>query len=128
MTWRDVAGLDEIISELQDTVILPFQKRHLFGASKLLQPPKGETRRKHLISQFFWILCFPSYSCCTLGLHDKSCFNRDHDHCFSQLNRHNHLQYLPSGLFILIIYALFCIGNKQVFILGVARFCICYFF
>uniref|UniRef100_A0A9J8AHV8 Outer mitochondrial transmembrane helix translocase n=2 Tax=Cyprinus carpio TaxID=7962 RepID=A0A9J8AHV8_CYPCA len=41
VTWRDVAGLDEIISELQDTVILPFQKRHLFCGSKLLQPPKG---------------------------------------------------------------------------------------
>lgn len=41
VSWRDVAGLDEIISELQDTVILPFQKRHLFGGSKLLQPPKG---------------------------------------------------------------------------------------
>uniref|UniRef100_A0A672LXV9 ATPase family AAA domain containing 1a n=1 Tax=Sinocyclocheilus grahami TaxID=75366 RepID=A0A672LXV9_SINGR len=36
VTWRDVAGLDEIISELQDTVILPFQKRHLFRGSKLL--------------------------------------------------------------------------------------------
>ncbi|KAL1273856.1 hypothetical protein QQF64_026670 [Cirrhinus molitorella] len=41
VTWRDVAGLDEIISEMQDTVILPFQKRHLFCGSKLLQPPKG---------------------------------------------------------------------------------------
>ncbi|XP_067262538.1 outer mitochondrial transmembrane helix translocase isoform X1 [Chanodichthys erythropterus] len=41
VTWRDVAGLDEVVSELQDTVILPFQKRHLFYGSKLLQPPKG---------------------------------------------------------------------------------------
>uniref|UniRef100_A0A673H165 ATPase family AAA domain containing 1a n=1 Tax=Sinocyclocheilus rhinocerous TaxID=307959 RepID=A0A673H165_9TELE len=41
VTWRDVAGLDELISELQDTVILSFQKRHLFRGSKLLQPPKG---------------------------------------------------------------------------------------
>ncbi|TRZ01503.1 hypothetical protein DNTS_030365 [Danionella cerebrum] len=41
VTWRDVAGLDEIVSELQDTVILPFQKCYLFSASKLLQPPKG---------------------------------------------------------------------------------------
>lgn len=46
MTWRDVAGLDEVISELQDTVILPFQKRHLFYGSKLLQPPKGESWKK----------------------------------------------------------------------------------
>ncbi|XP_062874339.1 outer mitochondrial transmembrane helix translocase isoform X2 [Trichomycterus rosablanca] len=41
VTWRDVAGLDDIISELQESVILPFQKRHLFHGSKLLQPPRG---------------------------------------------------------------------------------------
>ncbi|KAJ8263191.1 hypothetical protein COCON_G00156480 [Conger conger] len=41
VTWRDIAGLDEVITELQDTVILPFQKRHLFTGSKLFQPPKG---------------------------------------------------------------------------------------
>lgn len=41
VTWRDIAGLDEIIHELQDTVILPFQKRHLLTGSKLFQPPKG---------------------------------------------------------------------------------------
>ncbi|XP_036383839.1 ATPase family AAA domain-containing protein 1-A [Megalops cyprinoides] len=41
VTWRDIAGLDEVITELQDTVILPFQKRHLFAGSKLFQPPKG---------------------------------------------------------------------------------------
>uniref|UniRef100_A0A3Q2G786 ATPase family AAA domain containing 1a n=1 Tax=Cyprinodon variegatus TaxID=28743 RepID=A0A3Q2G786_CYPVA len=37
----DIAGLDDIINELQDTVILPFQKRHLLPESKLFQPPKG---------------------------------------------------------------------------------------
>ncbi|KAI4891099.1 hypothetical protein NFI96_017974 [Prochilodus magdalenae] len=41
VTWRDVAGLDDIITEMQDTVILPFQKRHLFRGSKLVQPPRG---------------------------------------------------------------------------------------
>ncbi|XP_013878427.1 outer mitochondrial transmembrane helix translocase [Austrofundulus limnaeus] len=41
VSWRDIAGLDEIINELQDTVILPFQKRHLLPESKLFQPPKG---------------------------------------------------------------------------------------
>uniref|UniRef100_A0A1A8M7E9 Outer mitochondrial transmembrane helix translocase n=1 Tax=Nothobranchius pienaari TaxID=704102 RepID=A0A1A8M7E9_9TELE len=41
VSWRDIAGLDEIIQELQDTVILPFQKRHLLPGSKLFQPPKG---------------------------------------------------------------------------------------
>ncbi|MBN3310149.1 outer mitochondrial transmembrane helix translocase [Amia ocellicauda] len=41
VSWRDIAGLDEVITELQDTVILPFQKRHLFTGSKLFQPPQG---------------------------------------------------------------------------------------
>ncbi|XP_038129515.1 ATPase family AAA domain-containing protein 1-A isoform X1 [Cyprinodon tularosa] len=41
VSWRDIAGLDDIINELQDTVILPFQKRHLLPESKLFQPPKG---------------------------------------------------------------------------------------
>ncbi|KAF7649828.1 hypothetical protein LDENG_00135400, partial [Lucifuga dentata] len=39
--WRDIAGLDEVITELKETVILPVQKRHLFHGSRLLQPPKG---------------------------------------------------------------------------------------
>lgn len=41
VSWRDIAGLDEVINELQDTVILPIQKRHLLAGSKLFQPPKG---------------------------------------------------------------------------------------
>lgn len=41
ITWRDIAGLDEVITELKETVILPVQKRHLFQGSRLLQPPKG---------------------------------------------------------------------------------------
>ncbi|XP_068594731.1 outer mitochondrial transmembrane helix translocase [Brachionichthys hirsutus] len=41
VSWRDIAGLDEVINELQDTVILPIQKRHLLARSKLFQPPKG---------------------------------------------------------------------------------------
>ncbi|XP_043957923.1 outer mitochondrial transmembrane helix translocase isoform X1 [Gambusia affinis] len=41
ITWRDIAGLDEVITELKETVILPVEKRHLFLNSKLLQPPKG---------------------------------------------------------------------------------------
>ncbi|XP_077482632.1 outer mitochondrial transmembrane helix translocase isoform X2 [Stigmatopora argus] len=41
MSWRDIGGLDDVIAELQETVIMPVQKRHLFQSSKLLQPPKG---------------------------------------------------------------------------------------
>ncbi|XP_076856352.1 outer mitochondrial transmembrane helix translocase [Brachyhypopomus gauderio] len=41
ITWSDIAGLDDVITELKDTVILPIKKRHLFEGSRLLQPPKG---------------------------------------------------------------------------------------
>lgn len=42
ITWRDIAGLDDVITELKDSIILPIQKSHLFERSKLLQPPKGQ--------------------------------------------------------------------------------------
>uniref|UniRef100_A0A8C5RBC5 Outer mitochondrial transmembrane helix translocase n=1 Tax=Laticauda laticaudata TaxID=8630 RepID=A0A8C5RBC5_LATLA len=41
VTWNDVAGLDELVSELRDAVILPLQQTRLFEHSKLCQPPKG---------------------------------------------------------------------------------------
>uniref|UniRef100_A0A8C2J5D5 Outer mitochondrial transmembrane helix translocase n=2 Tax=Cyprinus carpio TaxID=7962 RepID=A0A8C2J5D5_CYPCA len=41
ITWHDIAGLDEVITELRDTVIFPIQNRDLFKESRLLQPPKG---------------------------------------------------------------------------------------
>uniref|UniRef100_A0A8C1LJA4 ATPase family AAA domain containing 1b n=1 Tax=Cyprinus carpio TaxID=7962 RepID=A0A8C1LJA4_CYPCA len=41
ITWHDIAGLDEVIIELRDTVIFPIQNRDLFKESRLLQPPKG---------------------------------------------------------------------------------------
>ncbi|XP_067857480.1 outer mitochondrial transmembrane helix translocase-like isoform X4 [Heptranchias perlo] len=50
VTWQDIAGLDEVITELQETVILPFQKRHLFHGSKLFQPPKDSFLRNRSCS------------------------------------------------------------------------------
>lgn len=41
ITWEDIAGLEEIIQEIRETVILPIQKRELFSGSMLIQPPKG---------------------------------------------------------------------------------------
>lgn len=60
VSWRDIAGLDEVINELQDTVILPFQKRHLLAGSKLFQPPKGTTachlNRTIMLKFYIWFL------------------------------------------------------------------------
>ncbi|XP_045774964.1 outer mitochondrial transmembrane helix translocase isoform X1 [Maniola jurtina] len=41
VNWKDIAGLDHLIKELRETVILPIQKRELFADSRLTQPPKG---------------------------------------------------------------------------------------
>uniref|UniRef100_A0A8C4R6W6 Outer mitochondrial transmembrane helix translocase n=1 Tax=Eptatretus burgeri TaxID=7764 RepID=A0A8C4R6W6_EPTBU len=41
VSWSDIAGLDSIVSDLRDTVILPIQKRSATRRSTLLQPPKG---------------------------------------------------------------------------------------
>ncbi|XP_032518734.2 outer mitochondrial transmembrane helix translocase-like isoform X1 [Danaus plexippus] len=41
VNWKDIAGLDHLINELRETVILPIQKRELFADSRLTQPPKG---------------------------------------------------------------------------------------
>jgi ATP-dependent 26S proteasome regulatory subunit len=41
ISWADIAGLDHVIQELRETVILPIQKKELFADSHLTQPPKG---------------------------------------------------------------------------------------
>ncbi|TRY63915.1 hypothetical protein TCAL_05594 [Tigriopus californicus] len=40
-SWQDIAGLEDVIQELRETVILPIQKRDLFRGSQLTQAPKG---------------------------------------------------------------------------------------
>lgn len=39
--FDDVGGLDEVINDLGESVILPLKNENLFKSSKLLQPPKG---------------------------------------------------------------------------------------
>jgi len=41
VSWDDIAGLDDVIQELRETVIFPIQQRELCSTSKLTQPPKG---------------------------------------------------------------------------------------
>lgn len=41
VSWQDIGGLDDVIHELRETVILPLKKRELFTGSSLLQPPRG---------------------------------------------------------------------------------------
>merc|ERR1712133_220209 len=39
--FEDVAGQEELVTELRQTVILPLQRRHLFAGSELMAAPKG---------------------------------------------------------------------------------------
>jgi len=41
VTWEDIAGLEGLIQELRETVILPIQRKELFADSLLTTPPKG---------------------------------------------------------------------------------------
>ncbi|XP_044759038.1 outer mitochondrial transmembrane helix translocase-like [Coccinella septempunctata] len=41
VTWNHIAGLDDVITDLRETVILPVQRRDLFENSRLSMPPKG---------------------------------------------------------------------------------------
>ncbi|XP_067927866.1 outer mitochondrial transmembrane helix translocase-like [Watersipora subatra] len=39
--WKDIGGLQHIIEEINEVIILPFTRPDLFRSSALLQPPKG---------------------------------------------------------------------------------------
>ncbi|XP_023029354.1 no mitochondrial derivative [Leptinotarsa decemlineata] len=41
VTWESIAGLEDLIQELRETVILPIQKKELFAYSQLTSAPKG---------------------------------------------------------------------------------------
>lgn len=41
VTWQHIAGLDNVIEELRESVVLPIQHRQLFNQSQLWQSPKG---------------------------------------------------------------------------------------
>lgn len=40
ISWEDIAGLENVIQELRETVILPIQRKELFADSQLTQAPK----------------------------------------------------------------------------------------
>lgn len=41
VNWSDIAGLDAVIEELRESVVLPIRHRHLLATSKLWEAPKG---------------------------------------------------------------------------------------
>lgn len=41
VSWESIAGLEHVIQELKETVLLPIQRKELFENSQLTQAPKG---------------------------------------------------------------------------------------
>lgn len=41
VSWSDIAGLDSVVQELRESVVLPVRHRNIFSQSKLWQAPKG---------------------------------------------------------------------------------------
>lgn len=40
VSWNNIAGLENVIQELKETVILPIERKELFEDSQLTQAPK----------------------------------------------------------------------------------------
>ena len=62
-SWHDIGGLDGVVQEIQETVIIPFKRRSLFAKSTLLQPPKGILLKKikyTISSQHIAVIIRPS--------------------------------------------------------------------
>nr|CAB3224003.1 ATPase family AAA domain-containing protein 1-like [Phallusia mammillata] len=41
VSWRHIGGLNDIIEQIKETIILPFHRRDIFKQCKLFMPPKG---------------------------------------------------------------------------------------
>lgn len=41
ISWQNIAGLEGVIQELKETVILPIKRKDLFSSSQLTRAPKG---------------------------------------------------------------------------------------
>lgn len=41
VSWKDIAGLDDVIQELRENIVLPIRHRHLYSSSKLWNAPTG---------------------------------------------------------------------------------------
>lgn len=44
VSWNNIAGLNQVIDEIKETVIFPVQRKELLRNSVLTKPPKGIPR------------------------------------------------------------------------------------
>lgn len=41
VAWSDIAGLEDVMNEIKETVIFPIRESKILASSKLTRPPKG---------------------------------------------------------------------------------------
>jgi hypothetical protein len=65
VSWNNIAGLNQVIDEIKETVIFPVQRKELLRNSVLTKPPKGITNIKcsySSINNFYIFRCFTSWA------------------------------------------------------------------
>lgn len=68
ISWERIGGLDDVVQDIQETVILPFRRADLFRHSKLLQPPKGRLSFLNYSYSFLFCCC-----CCLCVIRNLVC-------------------------------------------------------
>ena len=53
VSWKDIAGLDGVVQELKESVVLPIKHRDMFTSSQLYQAPKGVLLHGENVILFF---------------------------------------------------------------------------
>lgn len=61
VSWENIAGLEHVIQELKETVILPIQRKELFEDSQLTQAPK--VYDSILLNDLYIIICILILGC-----------------------------------------------------------------
>ena len=77
VSWNDIAGLESVIEELRETVILPIKERELFATSNLTKAPRGVLLHVSLPylnwkgTNLLFLIFFVYINDCEAGKHER---------------------------------------------------------
>ena len=77
VSWNDIAGLESVIEELRETVILPIKERELFATSNLTKAPRGVLLHVSLLctnwkgTNLLFLVFFVHIDNCEAGEHKR---------------------------------------------------------
>lgn len=57
VSWKDIAGLGQVIDEIKETVIFPVQRKDLLRNSVLTKPPKGSFSLNNYYAFLYDVKC-----------------------------------------------------------------------